>query len=525
MRTNLPVTDREVSYPHDAHLITTTDLQGVITFVNDDFIAVSGFSREELVGQHHNVIRHPDMPPGAFADLWASIKSGRSWKGLVKNRCKNGDYYWVDAYVTPIVKDGVVVEYQSVRTLPSPAAKARAEREYRRWRAGGTPAGSRPPLLSLATKLVSVAALPGLAVAAFALWRGESVLAAAALLMAVAAGASAAMLLQPFRAMVRGFRGATGHPALAYLYSGRTDELGTIMQLLQSRASEMRAIVARLNNSCQLISHSKQNADACVDEANQAVQGQGQEVAEISQAMTRMLDSQRQVAEASTHTAEAAEQSRRATAQGREQLAQMMGAIDRLASGLEETRNTVGALAERSSDISRVIDVITAIADQTNLLALNAAIEAARAGEAGRGFAVVADEVRNLAQRTQDATRDIREIISGLVDGTQACVSAIGSGVAVSQQTVDVAGQTDRAFGVILESVDNINQLAGNVDAGMREQSLISEQTGRQMEVLRSSANQAIESSATFNAHTARLGEHIANLRVLASHFASSLSR
>lgn len=133
MRTNLPVTDREVSYPHDAHLITTTDLQGVITFANDDFIAVSGFSREELVGQHHNVIRHPDMPPGAFAELWASIKSGRSWKGLVKNRCKNGDYYWVDAYVTPIVKDGEVIEYQLVRTLPSPEAKARAEREYRRW--------------------------------------------------------------------------------------------------------------------------------------------------------------------------------------------------------------------------------------------------------------------------------------------------------------------------------------------------------------------------------------------------------
>ncbi|ENO87815.1 methyl-accepting chemotaxis protein [Thauera linaloolentis] len=420
MKNNLPVTDDEVVYPGEAHLITTTDLQGVITFANDDSIAVSGFSREELVGQHHNVIRHPDMPPGAFADLWASIKSGCSWKGLVKNRCKNGDYYWVDAYVTPIVKDGAIVEYQSLRTLPSPAAKARAEREYRRWRAGGAPRGMRAPLLSWMQKMMLAAALPGLIVTALAMARDEPGLAAATLLLTVVAAAAAAMLLRPLGVIVRELRTA---------------------------------------------------------------------------------------------------------AEGREQLVQMICSIERLASGLQETRSTVGALAERSSDIARVIEVITAIADQTNLLALNAAIEAARAGEAGRGFAVMADEVRNLAQRTQDSTRGIRGIISGLGNDMEACVTVIGSGVTVSQQTVDFAGQTDRAFGVILESVDNIDRLAGNVDVGMKEQSHISEQTGRQMSMLRDSARRAIESSATFNAHTATLGGHIADLQVLARHFANSLSR
>ncbi|THF60994.1 methyl-accepting chemotaxis protein [Pseudothauera rhizosphaerae] len=525
MRNNQPITDREVVFPADVRLITTTDLQGDITFVNDDFVKVSGFARQELVGQHHNIIRHPHMPGEAFADMWKTIRSGRSWKGMVKNRCRNGDYYWVDAYVTPIMKNGQIVEYQSVRFAPDPDAKVRAEHEYRRWREGGTPRGASGFGLSLGVKLALAAALPGLVLGGLAAGRGDAALALAGLLLAVGGGIAVWALLAPFRALVEDFRRVTGHPALTYLYSGRADELGVIRQAQATRLSEMRAIIARLGNSCHYIERAKTRADECVGQANQAVQGQGQEVEDIFQAMARMLDSQHQVAEAATHTAEASVQSRQATTQGREQLVHMVDSIKHLADALEETRGTVAALAERSGNIAKVIDVITGIADQTNLLALNAAIEAARAGEAGRGFAVVADEVRKLAQRTQESTRDIRDIISGLEQDTHACVDAIGNGVAMSQRTVELAGQTDQAFGMILESVDNIHQLAGNVDAAMHEQSSISEQTGRQMQVLRDSASLAVESSATFNTHAARLGEHLDKLNVLASHFTSILSR
>jgi aerotaxis receptor len=102
MKKNFPVTSVENDYNEDMEIISTTDTKGVITGVNDDFIKIAGFSEEELLGKSHNVVRHPDMPQAAFADMWGHLKDGKHWMGVVKNRCKNGDHYWVDAYVTPI---------------------------------------------------------------------------------------------------------------------------------------------------------------------------------------------------------------------------------------------------------------------------------------------------------------------------------------------------------------------------------------------------------------------------------------
>jgi PAS domain S-box-containing protein len=136
MRTNLPVTQKEHQLQEGAFIVTTTDLRGVITYANDEFIRISGFSQEELVGQPHNMVRHPDMPPAAFEDLWRTVKAGRPWQGMVKNRCKNGDFYWVDANVTPVVEGGQTVGYVSIRSKPSQAQIAEAERMYARARKG-----------------------------------------------------------------------------------------------------------------------------------------------------------------------------------------------------------------------------------------------------------------------------------------------------------------------------------------------------------------------------------------------------
>lgn len=122
MKNNLPVTQVEHELPDDAVLVSTTDLTGRITHCNKDFVEASGFDYDELLGQPHDIVRHPDMPPEAFKDLWSTIAHGRPWSGVVKNRCKNGDHYWVQANVTPVMKDGRPKSYMSVRLKPQPCA-------------------------------------------------------------------------------------------------------------------------------------------------------------------------------------------------------------------------------------------------------------------------------------------------------------------------------------------------------------------------------------------------------------------
>ncbi len=140
MRINTPVTQNEIVLNDDHMIVSNTDNKGLITYVNRDFLEISGFTEAELIGKPHNLVRHPDMPPEAFQDLWDTLKAGRPWVGYVKNRCKNGDFYWVEAHAAPIWENGQVTGYMSVRRKPPRARVEAAENAYRLFRenkAGG----------------------------------------------------------------------------------------------------------------------------------------------------------------------------------------------------------------------------------------------------------------------------------------------------------------------------------------------------------------------------------------------------
>ncbi len=134
MKINMPVTNVEVPLSDDTLIVSKTDLKGQLTYINKDFLDISGFTEAELIGASHNIVRHPDMPPEAFEDLWRDLKAGRPWTGYVKNRCKNGDYYWVLATATPIVENGQVTGYMSVRRKPTREAVAACEAAYKLFR-------------------------------------------------------------------------------------------------------------------------------------------------------------------------------------------------------------------------------------------------------------------------------------------------------------------------------------------------------------------------------------------------------
>ena len=231
MKINLPVSQRAVNVPANANILSTTDLKGAVNYVNPDFIAISGFDEAELLGRNHNIVRHPDMPPAAFADLWQNLKDGRPWMGLVKNRCKNGDHYWVSAYATPVLRNGQVVEYQSVRTRAEPALVARAEQLYAELLKGRTPRQLRPPRLGLAARLSLLTATPVLAVAVALGLSGTL-----PLLPAVAAGLGLSALLggvlhlglHPLRALTKQARNIADNPLSQWVYTARNDEFGQL---------------------------------------------------------------------------------------------------------------------------------------------------------------------------------------------------------------------------------------------------------------------------------------------------------
>ncbi len=124
MKKNLPVTQKELKLTPQQRIVSSTNIKGTTTHVNQDFLDISGFKIEELINKNHNVVRHPDMPPAAFKMLWDCLKKGQQWKGIVKNRCKNGDHYWVDAFVTPVKENDQIVGYESVRYQPQKDAKS-----------------------------------------------------------------------------------------------------------------------------------------------------------------------------------------------------------------------------------------------------------------------------------------------------------------------------------------------------------------------------------------------------------------
>ncbi|NOT13554.1 MAG: PAS domain S-box protein [Methylococcaceae bacterium] len=157
MKINMPVTDKEVLMKKDAILVTRTDLKGLITYANDAFVAISGYSREELIGTNHNIVRHPDMPPEAFEDLWITLKQNRPWTALVKNRNKSGDFYWVEANVTPVFKNGIVQEYLSARYAPKREQIEQAEQFYKKLR--DKTATMRPTGLALVVKSLTEVAI------------------------------------------------------------------------------------------------------------------------------------------------------------------------------------------------------------------------------------------------------------------------------------------------------------------------------------------------------------------------------
>ncbi|MCG8090862.1 MAG: methyl-accepting chemotaxis protein [Candidatus Thiodiazotropha endolucinida] len=480
MKINTPVTNRNVDVRNDQIILSTTDLKGSITYINQDFVDISGFQNEELIGKNHNIIRHPDMPPAAFEELWTKIKAGKPWMGIVKNRCKNGDHYWIDAFVMPILKDGAVVEYQSVRYRAKSNWVERAEPIYKALLAGKSFKAGFLSSLSLTNKLIIgnlVALLPVLLTLLIPALNAFSPL--GLVLTALLSMGINWSLLAGFRKLVQRSHEVVDQPVMRHIYTGSDDETAQIELALKMYESQINAIVGRMTDATQKM-HAV--ADINVQTSQQTRQGmdaQQNELTQVATAMTEMAATVQEIAANASAAADSTRIGQKQAGSGKDVVEKTIKAINVLAVDIQHTSEVIQKLSTHSEEIAKILEVIKGIAEQTNLLALNAAIEAARAGENGRGFAVVADEVRTLASRTTESAREIEEMIELLQNGSKEAVSAMDKNREKAESSVDLAAKAGEALEAISGAIDTITEMNTQIETASEEQSTVAEEMNK----------------------------------------------
>jgi len=505
-------TQSEHCYSDDIRLISTTDLSGLITYANKHFVDVSGYSSEELIGQQHSIVRHPDMPKEAFADLWQHLKSDKPWMGMVKNRCKNGDYYWVRAYVTALYdNNGKKIGYQSVRTNLSALEKDRAEKIY-----AGINAKSRTLSLSrtsLSTKILTTALLALIV-------QGCVSLAPLSMLQQIAIqGASGGLfcfiiyrLLAPLRNISRIALNTYDNPVAQKVMTNSMDEIGGLDLSFQMQDARLRTVTGRVEDAINTLHEVMSSTHEALERTSAGMQQQHSESDMLASAATEMAASSHEVA---NNTSETSDETHKATQQaldGKRIIDEMQLTIQTLVNDVTSASQSSEMLRIQTDEIGEITSLIDGIADQTNLLALNAAIEAARAGEYGRGFAVVADEVRTLAQRTQESTKQIKHTI----DTIQRHVNDTANTMQLSQEKAKSgllhAEKAGQSFDQVANSVEAISQGSYQIASAAEQQSSVAEEISKNIVSIRDISDNSMQSVAQTHSATNKLSALVSDL-------------
>jgi aerotaxis receptor len=520
MKKNYPVTGTERPVGADQILISSTDTKGAVASVNQDFVDISGFSEEELIGKNHNIVRHPDMPPAAFEDLWKTVKAGRPWMGIVKNRCKNGDHYWVDAYVTPMLDKGKIVGYESTRVQATAEDVTRAEKLYHAMNSGNN---DRRRLLDwdLKNRIYAVMTVLLLAMGSGAWFAGAGFTATAisGLLTLITGYGLLHLVMRPFSRLVSEAREVVDDPVVQLIYTDSQNDVSAVKVAIKMLNARVRTVVKRLNHSASDLAREAYTTSEVVSHTTDAIFQQQQETEQVATAVNEMSATVHEVANNTSVAADAAQAANDSVNEGTAISSEAVGLIDTLAGELDSAVQVITQLEAASEQIGGVLDVIKNIAEQTNLLALNAAIEAARAGEQGRGFAVVADEVRTLASRTQTSTAEIQKMIEQLQLGSKKAVDTMHNVNGRAKTGAEKVEKTGQVLGEIAAAMGKITDMNTQIATAAEEQSAVIEEINRSVNTINDISISSAEKAKLSAAASAKLVDLSESLAMMVEQF------
>jgi aerotaxis receptor len=501
MRQNHPVTDQEVAVLEDQAIVSKTDLNGNITYVNQYFTQISGFTNDELLGAPQNILRHPDMPAEVFADLWATLKSGAPWTGVVKNRCKNGDYYWVKANITPVREQGRTLGYMSVRVKAERHEIAAANQAYRAIRSGSGAVSVKNGQIVRRGAAHLLANLRHLSLA-MRIWLATSVV--NVLLLGVCVGS----LLNHGQDGASRYLtfGATSIGLLINVFlwhTLRTSVLRPLDQALQQMNSNLIATIRDVRVSVEAMAVATRQIAAGNSDLSGRTEAQAASLEQTASTIDEFSSTVKQNADNSIQANTLAQAASNVAVQG--------GAI------VAEVITTMDDINTSSRKIVDIIGLIEGIAFQTNILALNAAVEAARAGEQGKGFAVVAGEVRSLAQRSATAAKDIKDLINVSVGKVSAGMSQVHRAGATMEQVVSSVQQVTAIMEEISQAsreqsdgVDQVNQAISHMDQVTQQNAGLVEEAAAATVSLAEEAGSLTQAVSLFNfGRSTRLGARV----------------
>jgi methyl-accepting chemotaxis protein len=382
-----------------ACVVSEADLKGDIIYVNDKLCEVSGYSREECIGQPHSMFRHPDMPKSVFKEMWATIGKGKIFRGVIKNRCKDGSPYWVDALIAPVLgPNGKPEKYIGVRYVITDQILREEELKQKAEEQG---------------KVVKV--------------------------IQAMAGGDLTQRVDSDTDVAKEVNKALDniHTVLDQINKG-SDVVASSANLLQSRVDDMK------RNTTEVATAIAQMAKGAQDQA--------QKTDESSKLVNHVMGSANEMEKKANLINKAAERGLESSNQGLRTVKVLVENMGGIRESANQTSQSISVLTKRTEEIGRTLNVITDIASQTNLLALNAAIEAARAGDAGRGFAVVAEEIRKLAEDSRKSAVEIEKIIGDVQKDTTQAGKAIDAMEASVKEGNKSSVEAEKIFQEIAKS-------------------------------------------------------------------------